>query len=385
MDADAPGAPYIVVEWSGGGGIGHYAFLLAEALATEGMDVIHFTRRGHELSGLASRHSERLMWPAAPALPRGLRRTSLVGAGRLLGWLRSARAVLAVRRSRPVVHIQTLDHISEILFGLVCRTAGARVVATVHNMRPHDATARHALTQTIGLRVPHAIVVHTEEAAAEVRRSARPDVPVAVLGHPSYRRLVELTRRPERQRGSVPRVGALGMIRPYKGLEFVIETFRAVHAAGIACELRVAGRPSDVPWVDSLLDRLPPGSATARLEYLPLPDFVDEVLACDVLLLGHRSLSESGIAQLALGAGVPVIGPRVGALARLLADRPEWLYEPEDRDDAARRLGPVLGEVAEQRGALRASALSLSDTAPSWAAMAQRCVALVTEIPAGQR
>ena len=337
-----------MVEWSGGGGIGHYAFLLTEALAREGVDVVHFTRRGHELSGLSPHHAERLMWPAAPALPRGMRRSALVGGGRTLGWVRSARAVLALRRRRPVVHIQTLDHVSEILFGVLCRAAGARVLATVHNVRPHDATARHAFTQTVGLRVPHGIIVHAEEAAAEMRRRAAPGTPVAVLGHPSYRRLVELTDRPEPVRGPVPRVGALGMIRPYKGLEFVIDTFRAVHADGLPCELRVAGRPSDVPWVRSLLDGLPPGSVTSRLEYLPLSDFVDEVLACDVLLLGHRSLSESGIAQLALGAGVPVIGPRVGALARLLADRPEWLYEPEDHAGAARRLRTVLSDVAER-------------------------------------
>jgi len=376
VDAAGPGSrPYLVAEWSGGGGLGHYAYLLAEALAAEGADVTQVTRTGHEL-GREPGHPEILAWPAAPGLPPGRRRRIVVGLGRLAGWARFARVVAARRRQQPVVHLQTLDHVSEVVLAGFARGLGATVISTVHNPRPHDANAVHALVQRLGIRMPHAVIVHTEQVAEEVRRSMRPGTRLTVLGHPSYRRLVELFDRPVPPPRPVPRIGAIGMIRPYKGLEVVVETVARVVSAGTPCELRVAGRASDEAWVRSLLAGLPDGSSSTRLGYLPPGDFIDEVLACDVVLLGHRSLSESGIAQLALGAGVPVVGPRLGAIARLLEGRPEWVYEPGDVVGAAECVRGVLAAQARDRGALRAQALALSDAAPAWSEMARACLSL---------
>ncbi len=46
---------YIVVEWSGGGGIGHYSYLLSDALGRAGLPTVLATRQGHELEGRVPR------------------------------------------------------------------------------------------------------------------------------------------------------------------------------------------------------------------------------------------------------------------------------------------------------------------------------------------
>lgn len=371
----------MVVEWSGGGGLGHYAFLLADALAGEGVPATLATRKGHDLTGVPARHREMLAWPAAPDMGPGLRRKALVGAGRLYGWIRVTMAIAGRRGPRPVVHLQSIDQLPEVGFGLAARLLGARVMVTAHNIRPHDATSLQALIQRLGLRVPHAVIVHTRQAAEEIARETAATTPIRTLGHPSYRRLVELVDRPAAVARSRPRIGALGMIRPYKGLELVVGVFAGLRA-GRDCELRIAGRASDPGWVDQLVADLPPGSASTRLGYLSLPDFIDELRGCDVLLLAHRSSSESGIAQLAVGAGVPVVGPRVGPLARLLGGRPEWLYDPGNTEDGIRRLGAVLDRVAADPASVGRDALALSDAAPGWDEMARLCLETAAELPA---
>ena len=169
------------------------------------------------------------------------------------------------------------------------------------------------------------------------------------------------------------------MIRPYKGLEFVVEVVDWLVGGEPPVEFRVVGRTGDPAWVEALLARLPVDRVSRRLEYVSLPDLVHEIRSSDLLLLGHRSASESGIAQLALGAGVPVIAPRTGPLATLLASQDGWLYEPGDVEDARRAALAVLDACSRDRDALRAAALAVADDAPGWDEMAREALALVEE------
>lgn len=367
------------MEWSGGGGLGHYAFLLADALARHGGDVTLITREGYELTHAT--HAQRVItaWPAAPTGARGVRRGLRIGFARIGGWLRVCRLVSRARKRHPVVHLQSIDQSPEVIFGGILRLLGATLIVTLHNARPHDANARQRLMQNLGMRLPHGFVVHTEAVAQEVRRARPRPASIRALAHPSYRRLAELAAPAAPPREGLLRIGSLGMIRPYKGLEFVVDVVRRLRARGMCIELRVAGRATNPEWVGGLLATLPEGAASSRLEYLPLADLLHEVAQADVLLLGHRSTSESGIAQLALGAGVPVIGPRIGALGRLLEAEPAWLFEPEDHDEAEQRMLAVLAHLGENRDALRRRALAVAESAPSWEEMAEACLDLACE------
>lgn len=377
--------PYYVVEWSGGGGLGHYAFLLANALASTRPGVALCTRQGHDLEGARHRQAIALVWRKAPHGKRGLRRKLVVGSDVARGWLRLSRRISAQRSLRPVVHFQGLEHVGEAAFALVLRALGATVVATVHNAQPHDASTFRIRAWQRYLRVLHGAVVHTAEAEGEVQRATRGRIPIRTLGHPSYGPLVELVGSPASRPSGPLRIASLGMVRPYKGLELVVDVFCTLAAHDDDVVLRVAGRAQDLAWAQSTLARAPRDTVSSRLEYLPLPDFIDEVRSADVLLLGHKSRSESGIAQLALAAGVPVVAPRMGALARLLETRPDWLYEPEVAADAAAKLRPLLRLLHADRGGLAPAARNVAALAPSWSAMARECQGLVDDIDRRRR
>lgn len=381
MPPDTPAGPYLVVEWSGGGGLGHYAFLLADALARARPDVTLVTRRGFELRDAPRAHRVVTAWRAAPAWRRGPLRSTAIGIARIAGWFHVCRLVLRRRDARPVIHLQGIDRSPEILFAAVLRLMGATVVVTLHNAVPHDSGRIRRASQAVALRIPHGFVAHTAEVRSEIRRHRGSRAPVRVLPHPTYRRLAEVGGDGSGiHRGRRLRIGAFGMIRPYKGLEFVVRAVDLLAAGEPPVEFRVVGRPGDREWAESLLATLPPDTVSRRLEYVPLPDLVREIRSADLLLLGHRSSSESGIAQLALGAGVPVIAPRAGALATLLATRPEWLYEPGDVDDAVERTRRVLGDLSRDRGGLREAALEVADGAPGWDRMAREVLLVVEEV-----
>ena len=59
---------YLVVEWSGGGGIGHYSYLLADALARAGLPAVLATRQDHELEGRVPQAARvAALWGGRPA------------------------------------------------------------------------------------------------------------------------------------------------------------------------------------------------------------------------------------------------------------------------------------------------------------------------------
>ena len=145
----------------------------------------------------------------------------------------------------------------------------------------------------------------------------------------------------------------LGGVRPYKGVELLLEAFGALddpHA-----RLLVAGhahRPAYAAAIEALADR----DARVRLILRHVPD--DELQfffqASDACLLPYRTVTTSGAAILALSFGCPIVAPRLGPFPELAADGRGVLFEPDSVDDLARALRLVrqLDQPAAQAACL---------------------------------
>lgn len=232
------------------------------------------------------------------------------------------------------------------------RALGVRFVWTVHNLVGHERQqARWELFACrILARMVDALVAHCEVAAGEVAAAYRiPVERVRVVPHG----LVSLPGAPDRVAARAglgvaeDRVLLLnfGRIRPYKGIDRLIEAFRA--AAGPDMELAVVGFPDD-PELAAGLERRVEADPRIRLRFEEVGDEELNGLlsACDAVVLPYRDSLTSGAAVLAGSHGRPVIAPRLGCLR-------EW---PEDGgvlyDDEARAGGRADGlEGALERAA----------------------------------
>jgi len=396
--ASMPPAPrhYWMVQWSGGGGFGHYAWLLSDALAGLGVDVRFATRRTAELADMPHRHRSVGVWADAPAGPPSRSRSARIAVDRLVGWLRLLRLVAWQRGSRgsrgtrgmrggrdAVVHVQAADRLAELPFLLALRASGATLITTAHNVRPHDTGLAGRLTMQLLYRVPHGVITHTDEAADAIRALAGSDRRVLVVRHPSYLPMVDhyMSALPPTQEMPLT-VAHLGSVRPYKGLDRVVAAVQQAQLADSGLRLAVVGRADDEAVVAGVVSPLRSGSVRTRLGYVSIAELVDEARAADVVMLGHRSTSESGIAHLALGAGAVVVGPRMAAIARLLASEESWLYDPEDPQDAGRALTAVLAEIAADRAGLRRRARAVAEAVPSWDDVAEETLQFVTGLRA---
>lgn len=204
------------------------------------------------------------------------------------------------------------------LFLLLLRLWATRVpiVRTLHNARPHEqgGPVERLLLDWLDRLTTRRIRINAAAADAD------PATDTILHGH--YRDWFAARPVP----ASVPgRLLYFGLIRPYKGVETLIEAFRGMPEA--SATLRIVGNPA-TPGVRQAVEDacLADPRISARLEYVG-----DEVLAREIgeaqwIVLPYRQMQNSGALLLALSLSRPVLVPRTDANVAIAEEvGPEWV------------------------------------------------------------
>lgn len=263
---------------------------------------------------------------------------------------------------------------------------GGRLVWTVHNVLSHDVRYRDLEIELCRYLARTAALVHVlglETVAAAAPWYTIDPSRLAVVPHSSYRGEYPdwMTREQARARlgyrpGEVVLLAA-GGIRPYRGLDRLLDVFGRLAATDPRLRLLVAGRPGREPEVARWLDR---ARADPRITLRAghVADAELQVLhrAADVAVLPYRAILNSGSFLLGQTFGLPVVGPRAGSLAALV-DRPGALgFDPADDAGLLRAVAaavdlvgdPVAGPAARAAAAAAARANSPAAMADGFAA-----------------
>lgn len=238
------------------------------------------------------------------------------------------------------------------------RSRGGRLVWTIHNVLPHDARHVWAEIQLARLLARHADLVHvmSDVTVEAVRDYYELDLDrVTVIPHSSYvgRYPDWITREAARGvLGLHPQekvLIALGGIRPYKGLDTLLDVVDELLADDPTLRLLVAGRPSHGDDVRLLVERCREHPRVVG-EFRHLPDDRMQVWlrAADLAVLPYRQILNSGAFRLAETFGLPVVAPRAGALSDAARDRHVRLFEPGDPRSLRDEIGGALRDLVEE-------------------------------------
>lgn len=225
---------------------------------------------------------------------------------------------------------------------VVLRALGARLVWTVHNLLDHERVAPRSelLVRAVVARLVDGIVVHCEAAARSVadtyRLSDRAAARIRVVDHGHFADVYadEVSASAARERlglaPDVPVVCFFGLIRPYKDVPRLAETFESI--SGDA-RLLIVGNP----WNEAVERRVRAASAgddriRTVLEYVPDDEVQVYLRAADAVALPFDSVLTSGSAILAMTFGRAVVAPSIGCLPGLLTADGGVLYDPSDSD-----------------------------------------------------
>lgn len=132
-----------------------------------------------------------------------------------------------------------------------------------------------------------------------------------------------------------------GHIRPYKGVDRLIEKFKELPNDDVS--LLVAGKPIN----REIRERISMGAAeddriTATLEMIPEEEVQYYMNAADFFVLPYRDILNSGSVHLGLSFGKPIIAPKLGCIPDTVSPDSGLLYEPDDEEGLRKTLEVAL-------------------------------------------
>jgi beta-1,4-mannosyltransferase len=219
----------------------------------------------------------------------------------------------------------------------LARELGYKLVWTAHNLYPHNQTHRdldHQCRLHI-CRLATAVIVHCHVAANGLRQLFGRTENVFVIPHGNFLGVYSspFTRDDARARLGIPLdafvYATLGNIRPYKGIEALVDAFRRLPMQD--AWLAISGGSVDRTYLESI-SQYATGDRIVRRLASPRPpndDFLGVVEAADVVVQPYLDATTSGVLTLALSWPKPVIGPRLGCLPDMVTPETGILYDPE--------------------------------------------------------
>jgi glycosyltransferase involved in cell wall biosynthesis len=351
-----------------------YDHALSAALAQAGAEVELITSRfGYgsvpEPDGYAVRE---LFYRHARGAPGSRART----AAKLIEHVPDMLRYRVAARDADVVHFQWLALQAIDRYLLPARP----IVLTAHDLLPREPRPGQTWAQRRLYDVVEAIVVHSRYGREQmVARLGIDPGKVRVIRHGAFKHLTvaphEVPLPADLAAVRSPVVLFFGLLRPYKGLETLLEAWRGVSGA----KLWVVGRPR-MP-LESLRASAPPG-----VRFVPrfisdaeLPAFFRRA---DVVALPYartERLDWSGVLATALAFGKPIVLSDVGGLGEVAGEGAARLVPPDD--PAALRAALVaLLDDSEARAGLAQGALTAAEGSYSWDASARETVALYREL-----
>lgn len=217
---------------------------------------------------------------------------------------------------------------------------GMRLVWHVHNVVSHDSAFPECEWDLNALLAEkaHAVVqLNTVTAERLSERVALGREKVVTIRHSSY--LGEypdaVTQQAARQSfGIGPEetcVGFVGQIRPYKGIETLLDAFE-MQESSQRWKLLVAGQLHERTG-GGIRNRLQKAEAVTQFEFVRDDELQLWFHAADVLVFPYREVLNSGSAYLSATFGRPVVLPDVPQFEELFADQ-EWVNLCASRGDA---------------------------------------------------
>jgi glycosyltransferase involved in cell wall biosynthesis len=281
-------------------------------------------------------------------------------------------ALRRIARAAEVVHFQWLDVQWLDSFLLPDRPT----VLTAHDLLPREARPAQARAQRRLYDRVDALVTHSEYGRRQLVEALGIDpAKVHVIHHGAFEHLTRLPHEEplaaELRAVSAPVVLFFGLLRPYKGIDTLLEAWRRIAGA----ELWIVGRPR-MP-LEPLRKRATDGVRFVA-QFISDPQLPAYFRRADVVVLPYsrtERFDQSGVLATALAFGKPIVLSDIGSFGEVAAAGAARLVAPDDPEALREALESLLGDAA-QRERLAVAARAAADGPYSWESAARRTLAL---------
>lgn len=262
----------------------------------------------------------------------------------------------ARRKSPAILHVlwnnkfEAFDRTALMLYYKIC---GKKVALTAHNVNQARRDGNDSLLNRVTLKIQYHladhIFVHTQKMKDELCQDFGVDEKaVTVIRHPINDAFPDTALTPDEAKEKLG-LGAdektilfFGRLRPYKGLEQLLEAYEQLTSRGMNYRLIIASEPKKgseeyLETIEKAVRRVnEDGRVISRIEFIPDQDMELYLKAADVLVLPYKEIFQSGVLFLSYTFGLPVVCADVGSFREEVVEgETGFLCRPNDVTDLA--------------------------------------------------
>lgn len=271
-----------------------------------------------------------------------------------------------MRFSKPeVVHVQFLPLLKasppvELWMVKALRRLGTKIVYTVHNVLPHERGEIHRARYKECYQLADRLICHDVEAKQRLvdEFSIEPSK-ISVIPHGPLLEPMDDTPQREETRarwGAAPGEHVVlwqGIIRPYKGISFLLKAWQQVMARGAKSRLVIAGT-GDAEILTSIRQEVKDlgveDSVSLDLRFLSVTEVAQYYASADVITYPYRDITTSGALMTGICYGKAIVATRQPGFRKVLDDNKNaLLVDYGNVEDLADKLLALLANESLRR------------------------------------
>ena len=285
-------------------------------------------------------------------------------------------------------NVQFFDRTLLMLF---YKAMGKKVALTAHNVnqarRDGNDTFLNRLTLKVQYRLTDHIFVHTKKMKDELITEFRVrDSAVTIIRYPINDVFPDtnLTSAEAKHRLGLQDhekvILCFGRIKPYKGIELLLEAFSILAKQDASYRLIIAGEieKKNEGYLDQIRRMIPAELSCDQQVLLKAQFIADEdvelyLKAADVMALSYNQIFQSGVLFLGYTFGLPVVATDVGSFnEEIVEGQTGFLCRPGDPADLARAINDYFSsDLYRNLAKTREEIKNHASTHHSWAAVAE--------------
>jgi glycosyltransferase involved in cell wall biosynthesis len=280
----------------------------------------------------------------------------------------------------------------ELWFLQIVRKLGIKVVYTVHNVLPQDTGDRHRARYRHIYRLADRLICHDE--CARDRLVQEFDVSperISIIAHGPLLNSGEANSSKEaRNRLGISTGDCLvlwqGILRPYKGVSFLLEAWRLLQSKCVLARLAIVGN-GDAEIVQEVRDEVASlgiqSSVHLDFRFVSVAELTDYYNAADVVVYPYREITTSGALMTGIGYGKAIVATRQPAFRQILRDGDNALMvDYGDVEELAERLRRLVDDPG-LRTRLGDQARKSFVNGPQWPGIAEQTLACYRMVARG--
>lgn len=253
-------------------------------------------------------------------------------------------------------------------------------VMTAHYVLPSQPSRRQLAGARRAFGTMDAVIAHSEHGAERLRAQVGLDPGrVRVIHHGAFDYLTRLPEEkplPDELAGAEgPVILFFGLLRPYKGIDTLLDAFRRVDGA----ELWVVGNPRMELEPLRRLAAEAPGRVRFLTRFIEDAEIPALMRRTDIVVLPYRDAEHSGVLYAALAFGKPLVLSAVGGFPEVAEQGAARLIPPENPVALAAELKELVDDESARTELGRAAAVAATGSY-SWDEAARKTLALYEDL-----